>query len=218
MATRANMHCVTGKLAEVIVREKVAAVAQLHDFDYTVEVLPITVAALMTPKWIARHVQVPPTATQFIVPGYCGDSLDVLQQQLECPVIAGPRDIRMLNEFIGGEAQLDDYGKYDIEIIAEINHAPRLEFDEIRRKAQALRDAGADLVDIGCTPGEPWRDVGHCVQMLVSEGMRVSIDSFEPREIGSGSHQCAHRPAIIARLLHNVAAEQPGCACDKVHL
>ncbi len=40
---------------------------------------------------------------------------------------AGPHDLRRLGEFFGRAAEAPaDYGAYDIEILAEINHAPRL--------------------------------------------------------------------------------------------
>ena len=51
-----HIHFVTGRLAERSLREVVDAVARVADFEYTIDVLPITVAALMTPEWIARHV------------------------------------------------------------------------------------------------------------------------------------------------------------------
>src|SRR5262249_44456662 len=95
----------------------------------------------------------------------------------------GPRDLRDLDEFFGQRATQDDYGGYDIEILAEINHAPRLPLDRILAEARSLRESGADLIDIGCDPGDPWAGVGECVAALKAAGHRVSIDSLNPREI-----------------------------------
>ena len=53
----------------------------------------------------------------------------------------------------------------------------------ILAEAARLRAAGADMIDVGCDPGEPWSGVGDCVAALVAEGHRVSIDSMHPREI-----------------------------------
>jgi dihydropteroate synthase-like protein len=78
---------------------------------------------------------------------------------------------------------MQDYGGYSIEILAEINHAPRLELTEILRQAADLKDSGADLIDVGCDPGEPWSSVGECIAALKAEGHRVSIDSLNPAEI-----------------------------------
>ena len=107
------------------------------------------------------------------------------------PVVAGPRDLRQLPEFFGRRPDLSDYGPYDIEILAEINHAPRLPLAEILARARWLESQGADVIDLGCDPGPAWPGVGEAVRALRSEGRRVSIDSFNPAEIepavGSGA-------------------------------
>ncbi|HSG71575.1 MAG TPA: dihydropteroate synthase, partial [Planctomycetaceae bacterium] len=72
---------------------------------------------------------------------------------------------------------------YNIEILAEINHAPRLSNSEVIRMAHAYREKGADVIDVGCIPGESWSGVGNTVQQLRSEGFRVSIDSFDRTEV-----------------------------------
>ncbi|HEX5104993.1 MAG TPA: dihydropteroate synthase, partial [Pirellulaceae bacterium] len=46
-----------------------------------------------------------------------------------------------------------------------------------------LQAAGADIIDVGCDPGEPWPGVADCVRALKAEGHRVSIDSLNPAEI-----------------------------------
>jgi Family of unknown function (DUF6513) len=74
-----HIHFVTGRLAEHALRPVVAALAERIGFSYSIDVLPITVAALMTPAWIARHFRVPPAATQVIVPGYCAGDLAPIQ-------------------------------------------------------------------------------------------------------------------------------------------
>ena len=55
-----SVHFVTGRLAEHALREMLEVLRETLQFNYTVQVLPITVAALMTPKWVARHVEVSP--------------------------------------------------------------------------------------------------------------------------------------------------------------
>ncbi len=69
------------------------------------------------------------------------------------------------------------------EILAEINHAPRLPLAEILAQAEALRRDGADLIDVGCNPGETWAGVADCVRALRDAGHRVSIDSYNLAEI-----------------------------------
>ena len=53
------LHLVTGKLAAQALEEIVRPLSAELGFRYTLQVLPITVAALMTPRWVAKHVDVP---------------------------------------------------------------------------------------------------------------------------------------------------------------
>ncbi|HEV3342500.1 MAG TPA: DUF6513 domain-containing protein [Pirellulales bacterium] len=177
-----QIHFVTGRLAEHALRNLLAELAPKAGFDYTVEVLGITVAALMTTEWVARRIHVPPGSDRLILPGYCSGDLGCVEQAAGTTVERGPKDLRELPRWFG-QQPVHDYGAYDIEILAEINHAPRLETDEILRQAQALAAQGADLIDVGCNPGETWAEVGECVKRLRGAGHRVSIDSLNPREI-----------------------------------
>jgi dihydropteroate synthase-like protein len=203
-----HIHFVTGRLAEHALRPVVAALAEEVGFKYTIDVLPITVAALMTPAWIARHIVVPAVATRVILPGYCEGDLAPIQAMTTSAVERGPRDLRQLDEYFGASTRQDaEYGAYDIEILAEINHAPRLPLAEILAQALALRAAGADLIDVGCDPGEPWSGVADCVRALKAEGHRVSIDSLNPAEIA---------PAVAAgaELVLSVNATNRDAATD----
>ena len=182
--SRPRIHFVTGRLAEHALRATLERLSTQAGFDYSIDVLPITVAALMTSDWIARRLQVPPDATQVILPGYCQGDLAALTEQLGLPVQRGPRDLRDLADFFGQAPVREDYGAYDIEIIAEINHAPRLALADIVRQARSLAAAGADVIDVGCEPGGGWLQVGETIRALRDAGMRVSIDSMDSREIG----------------------------------
>jgi dihydropteroate synthase-like protein len=179
-----HLHFVTGRLAEFALRAVVTKLAAEQGFSWSIDVLPITVAALMSPAWIAKHIQVPPEATRVILPGYCQGDLAPLAAVVSVPIQLGPRDLQQLPEFLGGKHQRPaEYGRYDIQIIAEINHAPRLSLAEIIQQAKSLAADGADLIDVGCDPGGPWLGVADCVKALRDEGLRVSIDSLDPREI-----------------------------------
>jgi dihydropteroate synthase-like protein len=181
---REHIHFVTGRLAEPALRETLARLAPQAGFAYSVEVMPITVAALMTPEWIARRLDPPAEATKIMLPGYCGPDAAPMERAAKAPVVFGPRDLRQLPEYFGREAaRPESYGAYDIEIIAEISHATRLPLEQIRCEARRLADDGADVIDVGCDPGGPWPGVGQCVRALRDDGHRVSIDSLNPREI-----------------------------------
>jgi dihydropteroate synthase-like protein len=186
MFTGQHIHFVTGRLAEHSLRQVLAELAPRVGFRYSVEVLPITVAALMTPAWIAAHLQTPAEAQRVVLPGYCqGDLTPVIEAAGSRPVGRGPRDLRRLPEFFGKPVRADDYGGYDIEIIAEINHVPRLPLAEVIRQAKHLKSDGADMIDVGCDPGEPHRGIADVVAALKNEGLRVSIDSHNVDEIAA---------------------------------
>lgn len=182
--SREHIHFVTGRLAQAALQETVQRIADHVGFDYSIGVMPITVAALMTPAWIARRIKLPPEATRVMLPGYCDGDLQPLQQRCQIPIEVGPKDLRQLPEHFGqAGGRGEDYGDHDIQILAEINHAPRLTLEEIRRQADQLARAGADWIDVGCQPGEPWKEVGDCVRALRDDGHQVSIDSWNAVEV-----------------------------------
>ncbi len=178
-----RIHFVTGRLAERALQAEVSRLAGRFGFQYSVQVLPISVAALLTPEWIAARIEVPPGTTQVLIPGYVRGDLATLQAASAVPIHQGPKDLRDLEEFLGGEGQPPTLDQYDIEIIAEINHAPSLTTDAIVVLAKQLRADGSDLIDVGCAPGDTWRGVGDCVERLCDQGLRVSIDSLNAEEI-----------------------------------
>src|SRR5690606_1345343 len=45
------------------------------------------------------------------------------------------------------------------------------------------RSSGADVIDLGCIPGESWGRAGDVTRLLRDQGHRVSIDSFDRREV-----------------------------------
>ncbi len=176
-------HFVTGRLAEHAVRDTVEKVAEKVGFRYSIQVLPITVAALITSKWLLRHLELPPQCDCLFLPGYLEREYASLQESLPVEILIGPRDIRDLPMFFGQKANRDDYGEWDIEILAEINHANQLSLEELLREAQKMVRSGADIIDLGCTPNQPWSKVRDAVCMLRDEGLRVSIDSFDQHEV-----------------------------------
>ena len=172
---------VTGWLAEPALR-RVLAEATLP-FEHGVAVMRITVAALMTTTWIARNLEVPPGVDLVLVPGLCEGDVDVIREKTGVRVEKGPKDLRELPAYFGRRSAAREYGDWDIEILAEINNAPRLTRDAILNQAEYFRASGADIVDIGCTPGLAFPALADTVAALVDSGMRVSIDTFDPVEI-----------------------------------
>jgi dihydropteroate synthase-like protein len=212
--SRPHILFVTGKLAEPALRRTLAELGPRSGFDYSVAVLPITVAALATTPWIARHLSVPAGVDRVLLPGACGGELAALACPV--PVERGPKDLRDLPDFFGSpSAGPDNYGAYDIEILAEINHVPRLTLPQILDQARAYRAAGADVIDLGCDPDQVWSGAGETVRALRGEGLRVSIDSFDPREVEAAVAAGAELVLSVDATNRELAA---GWGCEVVAL
>jgi dihydropteroate synthase len=196
---------VTGTLAEPALRRVLEEMAP--SFEPAVAVLKITVAALMTTPWIARHLEVPPETDLVLIPGLCEGDTAVLRERFNVPVEKGPKDLREIPRYFGQAQSATEYGQYSIEILAEINNAPRLSSEEFRAAADYFRASGADIVDVGCTPGLPFPGLGNAVRELRQAGIRVSIDSFDPAEIRTAVEAGAELVLSVNRTNLEVARE-----------
>jgi dihydropteroate synthase len=178
---------VTGLLAEPALRNVIAGMAV--PFTCDVAALRITVAALMTTSWIARHLMTVTEETDLVViPGLCEGDPGVIEEKLGVRVAKGPADLREIPTYFGRSAAAQEYGAWDIEILAEINNAPRMKREDIRREAERYRASGADVIDVGCTPGLEFPELADVVRELVDAGMPVSIDTFDVDEIRTAVH------------------------------
>jgi dihydropteroate synthase len=178
---RRHVVFVTGRLAEPALRRVLSDMAA--PFTCDVAVLGITVAALMTTAWIAEHLEVPAGTDLVLIPGLCEGDPQAVAERVGVPVEKGPKDLREVPQHFGRVSAARQYGTWDIEIVAEINNAPRLTRAAVRAAAGYFHDSGADVVDIGCTPGVSFPELGAVVRDLIDDGLRVSIDSFDPAEI-----------------------------------
>jgi dihydropteroate synthase len=173
---------ITGRLAEPALRRVLAEMAP--PFAYDVTVLRITVAALMTTPWIAHVLdELPEGIDLVLIPGLCEGNPQVIGDKFGVRVEKGPKDLREIPRHFGRAAAAREYGAWDIEIVAEINDAPRLTRDALRGAAEYFRASGADVIDVGCTPGLSFPALGDVTRELIAAGMRVSIDTFDPDEI-----------------------------------
>lgn len=172
---------VTGKLAEPALRRTLAAMQP--PFRAEIAALRITVAALMTTPWIAKFLTVPEETDLIVLPGLVEGDVAILSEKFGIPVEKGPKDLRDIPQHFGQAAATREYGAWDIEILAEINNAPKRTPDDVRREAGHYRNSGADVIDVGCTPGVAFPHLGALVRELRASGLRVSIDSFDRAEI-----------------------------------
>lgn len=175
---------VTGRLAEPALRRILSEWPPPAKFVPRVEVLGISVAALMHADWVLSKLPPPTDVDRVLLPGWCQGDLSRLSQQWGVPVERGPKEVTDLPEHFGRAGKpAPDLSRYDIEILAEINHAPRLSITAIVAEAERFRASGADVIDLGCIPGESWTEVGTVTRELRDRGFRVSIDSFQRDEV-----------------------------------
>src|SRR3989475_5384003 len=147
-------------------------------FAYDVAVMRITVAALMTTPWIARFLEVPPDTDLVLIPGLCEGDPAAIAAKARTRVEKGPNDLREIPDYFGHQATPPASGAYDIEIVAEVNNAPRLPREAVRREAQDYRASGADVMDIGRTPGLADPDRGRPGAGVAASGGRRALRSF----------------------------------------
>jgi dihydropteroate synthase-like protein len=180
-----HLHFVTGKLAASALQRLVTDLGHRYGFDYSIDVLPISVAALMTVDWVGPRIRLPEGVTRIVLPGYCRGDLEPWASKSGIPWERGPKDLRCLPKMFGAHPERNAaYSEFNIEIIAEINHAPRWPLKDFVSEARRLADDGADIIDVGCEPGtEPWSFLGDYVRALRDLGLRVSVDSLNPLEI-----------------------------------
>jgi len=171
----------TGKLAEKQLRRTIEDMSP--DFDYTVHVIGVTVAALMTADMIQRRLTDTFGADRILVPGRCRGDLEALSQHFEIPVERGPEELHDLPEFFGKVRQRQDLSRYELRIFAEIVEAPHIDVATIVRHAEAYRRDGADVIDLGSLPSTPFPHLADAVQALKSEGFLVSVDSLDPDDL-----------------------------------
>lgn len=176
----------TGKLAEPSLAKVVTQLGETVGFEPQVVDIGVSVAALMHADLVARRLpnETATNSQKVFVPGWCQGDIDALTEKFGVPFERGPKDLFDLPEHFGrGSRPPVKLDEYDIEILAEINHAPRMNDRDILALANHFRDSGANLIDLGCVPGECWARVGEVTRLLKQEGFRVSIDSFDRTEV-----------------------------------
>lgn len=182
-----NILFLTGKLAEKSL-QKVLAEMQPTSFEYQITPLGISVAALMTPEFIARRLPQISHTDRVILPGLCRGELDALSAQYGVPVERGPEDLKDLPQYFGRGGKAPDLSKHNTLIFAEIVEAPYLNVTGILKRAAYYKAQGADVIDLGCLPNTPFPHLADAIQELKNEGYVVSVDSLESADLLAGGH------------------------------
>lgn len=174
---------VTGKLAADALVDTLESMAP--DFEYRVRRLDISVAALMDAGWIARHLESAEGCEQVMVSGWVQGDLSLIQEKVGVPVVRGPKDLKDIPVFFGGERVLPGYGEYRVKILAEIVEAYQMPWEDILARAEYYRASGADIIDLGCPVGMDvgFPDVAEVVTRLKELGFVVSLDTFHQETI-----------------------------------
>lgn len=175
----------TGSLAEAALRQVLEGLGETA-FSWEVRNLGVKVAALMTSDMILRRLDNVGDADRVILPGRCRGDLSVLTQNFGVPFERGPEELRDLPEWLGLGGRPVDLAQYDVRIFAEITDAPQLDPASILDLASGYRQDGADVIDIGCNPGQPFPHLAETVRTLKSEGFAVSVDSLDPDDLLTG--------------------------------
>jgi dihydropteroate synthase-like protein len=172
---------VTGKLAADSLRLTLEKMGP--GFEYVLEVLDISVAALMSVEWIARHLSDARGCKEVMIPGLCSGDLSLIRERVGVPVVRGPGDLKDIPAFFGHGSVREGYGEYHVKILAEIVDAHRMSMQDILAMAEYYRGSGADIIDLGCPAQGAFQGVGGVVAELKRRGFTVSVDSFDTGSI-----------------------------------
>ncbi len=181
-----NLLFVTGKLAEKSLNKVLIEVQnnpKTEPFNYRVEQVGVSVAALMTPQLIARRLDNINNADKIILPGLCQGDLAPLQAKYGVPIERGPNDLKDLPQYFGHGAKVPDLTRYSVEIFAEIVDAPYLSVAGILNKAYRFAAQGANVIDLGCLPNTPFSHLAETIQALKACGFKVSVDSLNTDDL-----------------------------------
>jgi hypothetical protein len=190
----------TGHLARARLEKTLAGLGRA-DFDWAIVDIGVKVAALMTEAIIRRRLSRPVGADRVVLPGRCRADLGRLAAEFGVPFERGPDELKDLPAYFGKGGRGLDLSRYDIRIFAEIVDASALTVETILARAVRMREAGADVIDLGCQPDTPFRHLEDVVRELTGAGLRVSVDSGDPDELrrGAGARQPSISRAIPAR-------------------
>jgi len=175
---------VTGRLAEASLRDVVVGLSQQLGFRFEISVPGIQVAALLHSDLLLRRLSVAGDVDRVILPGWCQGDLTDLEHHFGTPFERGPKNLHDLPEHFGlGARRHVPLDQYSIEVVAEINHATQQPLRIVIAEALEMTKDGADIIDVGCVPGQSSDRVCEIVRALRDEGLRISIDSFDRAEV-----------------------------------
>lgn len=200
---------VTGSLAEarlIKLAEQLASDA----LQPQVVNVGVKVAALMTAEIIERRLKLPEAVDRAVMPGRFRGDLERLSRHFGVPFVRGPEELADLPAFFGRGGVEPDLSRHDCAIFAEIVDATTLDIDGIVQRARALRDEGADVIDLGCMPDTAFPHLEETIAALIADGCKVSVDSANPDELARANRAGAHH--LLSLNEHTLAIADEGSA------
>ncbi len=192
---------ITGQLAATELRQLVKQMMQRERFVAGVLSVPVTIAALLSSKWLVRYFEKnPPPAcpqgewTQICVPGWCRGDLRDLENALGIPVIRGPRDFRELPDFLGIPCSSNEmsgayrppageYGAHSVKLFARIPNATQYTVREIAEIVQKYDFDRADVVVLDVESAQPWERLPEVCRILKETGFKVGVNSPNQEDV-----------------------------------
>lgn len=178
-------------------------------FTWRVHDIGVKVAALMTEAIILRRLPRPLEADRVILPGRCRADLASLSKEIGVTCERGPDEMADLPAFFGRGAREVDLSQHEIRIFSEIVEASGLSLDAILARAEAMRRAGADVIDLGCLPDTPFQHLEDSVRALKSAGYSVSVDSANADELERGARAGADFLLSLTEATLDIARKYP---------
>ncbi len=172
---------VTGKLAARSLKGILERMPP--EFEYEVAILPISVAALMDTRFIARHLPGAAGCDKVMIPGLCQGDINLIADKLGVEAVRGPESLKDIPALLGAPRRLEGYGAYRMKILAEIVDAHRIGLEGILSRAEYFRANGADIIDLGCPVEGGFPEIDKAVRALKAEGFLVSVDTFNEEDI-----------------------------------
>lgn len=205
---RTRVALVTGSLAEPRLAKIAGEVADAT-LDPVVVNVGVKVAALMTAEIVERRLKLPDGIDRVLMPGRFRGDLDRLERFFGVPFARGPDEMADLPDFFGQARRAVDLSRQDVLIFAEIVDATKLSVGETLDKARQLRGEGADVIDLGCLPDSAYPHLEEAIRALQSDGLKVSVDSFDAAELSRATRAGADYLLSLNETNLSIAQEGP---------
>ena len=172
---------VTGKLAAPSLHKTLDGMASR--LEHEIVILPISVAALMDTRFMARHLTDAMGCDRVMLPGLCRGDPGILENRLGVKVVRGPASLKDIPDAFGEPRNPEGYGEHRVKIFAEIVDAYQMSLNEIFERASYFKASGADVIDLGSPVEGNFPEVEKVIGELKAAGFLVSLDSFNEEDI-----------------------------------